>query len=109
MRRELHVRDWPFGALGRRLLLEALFLDSQPADGWTKRALEKRADVGPGGLDEVLAGAVALGLVERHERRWRRARKLPPIAKPLKQLVAASAVLPDTPIPSFPKRPYTKS
>ena len=28
--RGLHLRDWPFGGVGRRLLLEALLIDDQP-------------------------------------------------------------------------------
>ena len=91
---------------GRRLLLEALLLDKQPRKGWTKVALELRADVRPGGLDEVLAGALQLRLIEQRGGRWFRSHELPPIAKPLKALVAASANVPDARIPPLPRRPY---
>src|SRR3954453_13913146 len=96
--RELQLPDWPFGAVGRRLLLEALLLDKQPQKGWTKGALESRAEVGAGGLDEVLAGALQLKLIEQREGRWHRPKELPPIARPLKALVTASAKVPKEPI-----------
>lgn len=106
--RELHLRDWPFGAVGRRLLLEALLLDDQPSEGWTKSALETRAEVKAGGLDEVLAGALKLRLIEQRSGRWHRPSSLPPIAKPLKALVAATVQVPDEPIPPLPRRPYRR-
>jgi hypothetical protein len=106
--RELHLRDWPFGAVGRRLLLEALLLDKQPSEGWTKAALESRADVGAGGLDEVLAGALALRLIEQRGARWYRPHELPPIAMPLRTLAAASANIADAAIPPLPRRSYRR-
>ncbi|MFI4991985.1 MAG: hypothetical protein ACHQHO_13880, partial [Solirubrobacterales bacterium] len=56
--RPLQLHDWPFGAVGRRLLLDAVLRGRQPRSGWTKQALEDCACVAPGGLDEILAGAV---------------------------------------------------
>jgi hypothetical protein len=106
--RELHLRDWPFGAVGRRLLLETLLLDKQPKEGWTKGALESRADVSAGGLDEVLAGALALRLIEQRGGRWFRPHELPPIAKPLRTLVAATVSIPDAQIPPLPRRSYRR-
>ena len=106
--RELRLRDWPFGAVGRRLLLEALLVDKQPQEGWTKAALESRADVGAGGLDEVLAGALALRLIEQRGGRWFCPHELPPIATPLKTLVAASSNIPDVQIPALPRRSYRR-
>lgn len=103
--RELHLPDWPFGAVGRRLLLEALLLDHQPKQGWTKSALEKRAGVSTGGLDEVLAGAVELGLITAQGGRWTRGDPLPPIARPLKQVLRATKHVPDEPIPPLPQTP----
>jgi hypothetical protein len=79
--RELRLPDWPFGAVGRRLLLEALLLEKQPPKGWTKNALETRAEVVAGGLDEVLAGALQLRLIEQRDGRWYRPSPLPPIGK----------------------------
>ena len=106
--RQIHLRDWPFGAVGRRLLLETLLLERQPVEGWTKSALEGRAGVGAGGLDEVLAGAVELGLVANEGGRWRRGHPLPPIATPLRKVLTVTKNLPDQPIPPLPKRPYSR-
>jgi hypothetical protein len=106
--RELHLRDWPFGAVGRRLLLEALLIDKQPKRGWTKGDLEARAEVAPGGLNHVLAGALQLKLVEQRQGRWYRPNELPDIAKPLKALILASGRLPDRRIDELPRRPYTR-
>lgn len=104
--RELHLCDWPFGAVGRRLLLEALLVGRQPKEGWTKTALESRAEVGAGGLDDVLAGALQLRLIEQRDGRWHRSTKLPAIAMPLKALVVAAANVPDKPIEPLPRRAY---
>lgn len=106
--RELRLRDWPFGAVGRRLLLEALLLDEQPVKGWTKSALELRAEVGAGGLDEVLAGALELRLIEQRDGRWIRPPDLPPISRQLRALAAASTTIPDAPIPPLPRRSYRR-
>jgi hypothetical protein len=106
--REVRLPDWPFGAVGRRLLLEALLLDNQPPKGWTKGALETRADVTAGGLDEVLAGALQLRLIEQRNGRWYRSSPLPPIAKPLKALVQATSEVPDQRIAPFPRRSYRR-
>jgi hypothetical protein len=108
MRQHIHLRDWPFGAVGRRLLLEALLLDRQPENGWTKSALETRADVAAGGLDEVLAGAVSLKLVEQRNGRWYRPDELPTLGDLLTQLVAAAGDIPDEPIPPLSRRPYRR-
>lgn len=107
-RRTLLLNDWPYGAPGRRRLLEALLQEHQPAMGWTKAALEGRAQVKPGGLDEVLAGALQFGLLERDGERWKRSSPLPPIAKPLRALLRQTARLPASPIEPFPRRPYTR-
>jgi hypothetical protein len=104
--RTLHLRDWPFGAVGRRLLLQALLLDAPPEQGWLKRELEQRVAVSPGGVDEVLAGAFHLRLIEQRGQRWHLPEKPPQIASSLEALVRASAMLPDAPIPPLPARPY---
>jgi hypothetical protein len=106
--RELHLPDWPFGAVGRRLLLETLLLDKPPRTGWTKGELEQRAKVGAGGLDEVLAGALQLKLIEQNQGRWHMPKKLPPIARPLKALVTATANIPNDPIEPLPRRAYKR-
>jgi hypothetical protein len=104
--REVRLPDWPFGAVGRRLLLEALLRDPQPEKGWTKTALERRGRVERGGLDGVLAGALQLGLVRRDGDRWRRTDPLPDIATPLAALLDHVQALPDEPIAPLPKRGY---
>jgi len=109
--RELRLPDWPFGAVGRRLLLEALLLEEEremPEDGWTKSALEDMADVGAGGIDEVLAGALQLKLIEHRDGRWRRPATRPPVAGPLLALVEATRTIPDEPIEPIPRRAYRR-
>lgn len=107
--RELHLRDWPFGGVGRRLLLEALLIDEQPDDGWTKGELEARAGVTNGGLKTVLPGAVQLGLVRQGEDgRWHVPKKLPAIATPLRKLILAVVQAGDEPIPALGTRKYRR-
>jgi hypothetical protein len=109
--RELRLPDWPFGAVGRRLLLEALLLEEEqemPEHGWTKTALEDMAEVGSGGIDEVLAGALQLKLIEHRNGRWLRPATRPPVAVPLLALVEATRVIPDAPIEPIPRRPYRR-
>jgi hypothetical protein len=108
--RELRLPDWPFGAVGRRLLLEALLGGQRetPEEGWTKTDLEDMAEVGAGGIDEVLAGALQLKLIENRNGRWLPPVTLPPIAVPLRSLVEATRSVPDDPIEPIPRRPYRK-
>jgi hypothetical protein len=109
--RELRLPDWPFGAVGRRLLLEALLLEEEkgmPEEGWTKSALEDMAEVGSGGIDEVLAGALQLKLIEHRDGRWLRPAKPPPVAAPLLALVNASRVIPNDAIQPIPRRAYRR-
>jgi hypothetical protein len=107
--RELHLCDWPFGGVGRRLLLEALLIDEQPDDGWTKGDLETRAGVTNGGLKTVLPGAVQLGLVmQGDDGRWRVPKKLPAIAAALRKLALAVGQLGDEPIPAVEARDYER-
>jgi hypothetical protein len=107
--RVVELRDWPFGAVGRRLLLEALLLDSQPADGWTRQMLEERVDVTNGGLEKLLAGAVDLGLATVAEGRVAQAQALPPIAPPLMDVLRIAQGLPHRPAHPLPRRPYQQS
>jgi hypothetical protein len=106
--RTLHLRDWPFGAVGRRLLLQTLLLEASPEQGWSKRELEERVSVRPGGLDEVLAGAFHLRLIELRGRRWYAPEQAPQIASSLEAVVRASVALPDAPIPPLPARRYQR-
>lgn len=107
--RELRLCDWPFGGVGRRLLLEALLIDEQPDDGWTKGELEARAAVTNGGLKTVLPGAVELGLVmQGDDGRWHVPKELPTIATPLRKLALAVVQLGDEPIPALGTRDYQR-
>jgi hypothetical protein len=105
--RELQLCDWPFGGVGRRLLLEALLIDDQPDEGWMIGELEARALVKNGGLNTVLPGAVHLGLVRRGEHgRWHVPKTLPAIATPLRKLTIAAVELGDDVIPALVRREY---
>ena len=107
--RPLHLPDWPYGAVGRRRVLEELVLASPPPDGWTKAALEDRAGTKPGGIDGVLAGALEWGLVARTTKgSWRRPDVAPAIATPLTELLALTRLAQDRPIAPLPKRPYRR-
>lgn len=108
-KRELHLCDWPFGPVGRRLLLEALLIDEQPDQGWLMGQLEARAGVGNGGLKAVLPGAIALELLRLAEDgHWHVPDELPPIAEPLRKLVASATELADEPIIPLVKREYRR-
>lgn len=107
--RKLHLPDWPYGAVGRRRLLEELLLAQPPADGWTKAALEERADTRPGGIDGLLAGALEWDLVSRApDGLWRRPDVAPKIATPLSELLNLTRLAEDRPIAPLPKRPYRR-
>lgn len=105
-KRPVHLRDWPFGAVGRRLLLEALLLDKQPDDGWTRKELETRVSVTNGGLDDLLAGAVDLGLADTSTGRIRPASGAPDLIDALARALRAAQDLPDRPARPLPRRPY---
>jgi hypothetical protein len=107
--RKLHVPDWPYGAVGRRLLLEALLLESQPENGWTKTSLESKAQTETRGIDGLLAGAISWRLIERREDgRWQRAMPKPEIATPLEELLRLTRKVSDEPISPLPKRRYRR-
>jgi hypothetical protein len=107
--RRLHIPDWPYGSVGRRLVLEALLLDSQPNAGWTKTALESRAGTRPGGIDLVLAGAVAWQLVERRDDgHWHRVEPFPKIAGVLENVLKLTRMARDEAIPPLPRRDYDR-
>jgi hypothetical protein len=108
-KRPVHLRDWPFGAAGRRLLLEALLLDEQPAEGWTPIGLEKRIGVANGGLDDLLAGAVDLRLAEISAGRIRATSAAPDLMDALGEALRATQDLPDRPVHRLPPRPYSSS
>lgn len=104
--RSLGVRDWPFGSRGRRLFLEAVLIDEQPDRGWRKVDLERAAEVERGGVDRLLAGAGALGLVRWDGSRWHADDPLPQVAEPLAHLVRLSRELPGHSIAVLPTRAY---
>jgi hypothetical protein len=106
--RRVHLRDWPFGAVGRRLLLEALLDTPQPDGGWRKRELEERIGVRNSGLDGLLAGAVDLGLARVQGGRILVDNPAPGIAPPLLDVLRAARALPDRPPRVLSKRPYRK-
>jgi hypothetical protein len=106
--RTLRLPDWPYGAVGRRMLLETLLLDAVPEGGWTKTDLEKAADAEPGGIDAVLAGAVAWQLIERQSTgRWHRVEPAPAIVEKLVALLTLTRSAPNDDIPALPRRAYT--
>lgn len=108
-KRPVHLRDWPFGAAGRRLLLEALLLDEQPVDGWTRIALQQRIGVTNGGLDDLLAGAVDLRLAEISAGRIHTTSAAPDLMAALGEALLAAQDLPDRPVHRLPPRPYSSS
>lgn len=103
------LRDWPFGAVGRRLLLNALLLDEQPEDGWQIKSLEARVGVSNGGLDKLLGGAVDLGLAHVIDGRVRVPDARPPIAPPLMDVLRIAEGLPQRPPRPLPRRGYRRS
>lgn len=108
--RELHLPDWPYGAVGRRLILEAFLIDPQPPDGWSKAALELRARTRPGGADGHLAGALDWGIAaQREDGSWSRAADLPRIASPLEELLRLTREAQDRPIVPLTKRAYRRT
>jgi hypothetical protein len=105
--RELCLPDWPYGAVGRRLILEALLLDAEPREGWRKTALEHRVGTRPGGIDRHLAGAIDWGLArERRAGVWERPDPLPRIAEPLEALLRLTREAENRPILPLASRPY---
>lgn len=107
--RALELRDWPFGAVGRRLLLEALLIDPQPPAGWRKCELEARVQVTNGGLEPLLAGAVDLGLATVAEGRVTAAPDPPQIAPALMEVLRLAEQLPRRPARPLPHRSYRRS
>jgi hypothetical protein len=75
-----------------------------PKDAWTKGALEDLANVGNRGIDDVLAGALQLKLIEHRHGRWFRPGTPPAVADPLRALVEAALTIPDQPIKPIPRR-----
>jgi hypothetical protein len=104
----LHLPDWPFGAAGRRQLLDALLRDEQPAQGWRKSELETRMGLTNGGLTPHLPGAVDLGLAIVRDNRVHRADDSDQLADALRVLLERVDVLPDRPPRPLPRRRYRR-
>jgi hypothetical protein len=106
--RRLQLADWPFGAVSRRLLLDALLREPQPPDGWKVMELEDHAGVENGGLAGVLPGAIDLSLAEYRDGRIHRSDAAPDLSDVLISLLNTADGLPKrTPRP-IPRRPYVR-
>lgn len=106
--RPLHLPDWPFGAVGRRLLLQALLETPQPPGGWSRKQLEAHTGVRNGGLHNLLAGAVDLGLARVEDGRILAGDPPPTLAPALLDVLRAAQSLPDRPPHPLPKRAYRR-
>lgn len=104
--RPQRLRDWPFGAVGRRLLLEALLLDPQPEDGWRKKDLERHAGLSNGALELLVAGAVDLELARLEAGRIWVSKSPPPLALSLATVLRETRGLPDRDVRPLPRRRY---
>jgi hypothetical protein len=106
--RVLHGPDWPFGSNGRRLVIRALLCDPEPAQGWTKKALEQRAGLSKGAAEELLAGLLLWGVAVREGATFRAVRPLTPVAAALRTLLIEADAMPDKPVPTLAKRHYRR-
>jgi hypothetical protein len=89
-------RDWVFGSRPRRLLLEGTLKGRVPAAGWSKTELAAIAGVSEhGGVDEHVAGLVAIGLLERRGRRLVLVSPRPGLAGALSSVVRELRHVPD--------------
>lgn len=91
------------------MLLEALLIDPQPASGWAKQDLEARVQVTNGGLENLLAGAVDLGLATVADGRVSSAPHPPQIVPPLMEVLRIAQELPQRPARPLPRRSYRRS
>jgi hypothetical protein len=98
-RSKSRLRDWLFGAPGKRRLLEALVADE--ARAWRQAELAVAAGMHKkGSADEPLLALVQIGLVVENAGRYR-LQVDHPLVPPLRALVRALAEVPDDPV----KRP----
>lgn len=96
----LSTRDWIFGSRPRRLLLERAIAGRSPRDGWNKTELAALAEVTPnGGVDEHVAGLVAVGLLDGQEGRWCVPAPRPPLAGAVARVVGLLGGFSDDPAP----------
>ncbi len=90
------LRDWLFGAPGKRRLLEALIADETRV--WREAELATAAEMHKkGSVDEPLLALVQIGLVAVHGGRYRLQRDHP-LLPPLRALLTVIADLPDVPV-----------
>lgn len=92
----------------RRAALFNAEMISAATSGWSKSELELMAAVERGGLDRLLAGASAIGLLHHEGANWSVCEPLPRLAMPLKELLEITRHLPDDEIPGIAKRTYRK-
>jgi hypothetical protein len=89
-RSKSRLRDWLFGAPGKRRLLRVLLEDPMPPDGWREADLAVRAQLHKkGSIDEHLGALMQLELVESVRGRYRvkeGSRLLPPLRRLLHEL-----------------------
>jgi hypothetical protein len=89
-RPKARLRDWLFGAPGKRRLLRVLLEEPVPTDGWREADLAGRAELHKkGSVDEHLAALAQLDLVEDSGGRYRlnaRSPLVPPLRKLLREL-----------------------
>jgi hypothetical protein len=89
-RSKARLRDWLFGAAGKRRLLRVLLDEKAPAAGWREAELAGRAGLHKkGSVDEHLAALAQLDLVDASGGRYRlnaRSPLLPPLRKLLREL-----------------------
>lgn len=90
------LRDWLFGASGKRRLIEALL--AAGGRPMTQAELARRAGLTPKGtVDGHLAALQQAGLVRRDASGYR-ADVTSPLASPLRALLSALEALPDDPV-----------
>jgi hypothetical protein len=105
--RALQAADWPFGAVGRRLLLTEVLTSAPPESGWRKSDLERVAGVTTGGAEAMLSGLVLWELLDLVDGRFHPRTPAPPVAEPLARLLALTAHVKGE-IPPLPRRPYAR-
>jgi hypothetical protein len=94
-RSKARLRDWLFGAGGKRRLLRVLLELSEPVGGWRESELASRAELHKkGSVDEHLAALEQLDLVDASGGRYR-VNASCPLAAPLRELLQMLDSVPD--------------
>lgn len=107
-RRPITKRDWPFGARGRRELLEVVLADDFSEDGMTATELARRLGMSQNGsLDTHLAGLCQWKLLDREESgRFIRRVPMPELGLQLSELLRVVRSEPDEPLQPMQRRAY---